>query len=86
MARNLACIFTPSETILPHYLNLLDAFGKAKDFAAPFADINNVQKVCLELYLKKLNTFSTFLHDFPINDAESKGIKNEFEVRGPFVR
>ena len=72
--------------MVPHYLSLLDAFTKSADFKPPFADINNVQKDFLELYLKKMNVFSTFMHDFPIGEEEAKGIKNEFQVRGPFVR
>ncbi len=84
MSRNLACIFTPSDSMVPHYLKLLGAFTKGEAFTAPFPDINNVQKDYLELYLKKLNVFSTFLHDFPIENPEAKGIKNEFQVRGPY--
>jgi hypothetical protein len=86
MSRNLACIFTPSDTLIPHYLGLLGAFTEGKDYKAPFADINAVTKDHLELYLKKLGPFSTFLHDFPLETEEAKGPKNEFTVRGPYVR
>ena len=85
MSRNLACIFTPSDTLVPHYLEMLGAFTEGKDYQAPFADINAVTKDHLELYLKKLGPFSTFLHDFPLQTEETKGPKNEFYVRGPYV-
>ena len=73
--------------MLGQYLKLLDAFTKNADYVSPYPDINNVQKEYLELYLKKMNEFSTFMHDFPLKEeeAKAKGIKNEFQVRGPFV-
>lgn len=82
MSRNLACIFTPSETILGHYLALLEAFGKEAGFVPRFPDINNVEKEFLELYLKKVGVFSSFLHDFPFGQEEEAG-KNEFTIKGP---
>ena len=85
MSRNLACIFTPSDSMVPHYLNLLGAFTKGEAFSTPFPDINGVTKENLELYLKKMNEFSTFMHEFPIGQEGTKGIKNEFKVRGPYV-
>ena len=64
---------------------MLGAFTEGKDYKTPFADIKDVTKDHLELYLKKLGTFSTFLHDFPFDTEEAKGPKNEFYVRGPYV-
>lgn len=55
-------------------------------FQTPFPDINGVQKEFLELYMKKLGPFSSFMHDFPFGQEEAKGIKNEFSIRGPFVK
>ena len=83
MVRNYACFFTQSDTILPHYLRLIDAFRKGCDFTPPFHDINFVQKNYLEIYVKKQGEFSRFLHDLPLG-PEAAG-KNEFNFRGPFV-
>eukprot|EP00826_Nyctotherus_ovalis_P052757 TRINITY_DN6755_c0_g1_i6.p1 TRINITY_DN6755_c0_g1~~TRINITY_DN6755_c0_g1_i6.p1 ORF type:complete len:243 (+),score=42.90 TRINITY_DN6755_c0_g1_i6:143-871(+) len=80
MQRNLACLFTPSDTLVPHYLSLLDAFTNNKDYATPFPDIANVNKEHLELYLKRLNVFSSFVHSV---DFDSPA--NEFQISGPFV-
>jgi len=85
MSRNLACIFTPTDAMIPHYLRLLEAFTKGEEYSTPYPDINNITKDYLELYLKKMNVFSTFMHDFPIGQESEKGIKNEFKVKGPFV-
>lgn len=81
----MACIFTVSDSVVPSYLSLVDAFTKGADFVPPFPDINTIQKDHLELYLKKMGPFSDFMHDFPIGEEEKKGVKNEFKVRGPFV-
>jgi hypothetical protein len=80
MQRNLACIFSPSDTLVPHYLKLLDAFTNNKDFQTPFPDIMNATKEHLELYLKRLNIFSSFVHSVDFNDP-----RNEFQVSGPYV-
>lgn len=81
--RNLICIFTPSDTILPHYIKLLEAFNGNVDYETPFPDMLNVSKKYLELYLKKVNVFSSFVHN--INPTEVNNKQNEFYVRGPFV-
>ena len=85
MSRNFACLFTPSDSILNHYLALLEAFNKGESFSQKFTDINNVQKDYLELFVKKAGEFSSFMHDFPFGKEDIKGIKNEFKVKGPFV-
>eukprot|EP01022_Parablepharisma_sp_SALTPOND_P020923 TRINITY_DN3934_c0_g1_i1.p1 TRINITY_DN3934_c0_g1~~TRINITY_DN3934_c0_g1_i1.p1 ORF type:complete len:445 (-),score=59.50 TRINITY_DN3934_c0_g1_i1:145-1479(-) len=82
MGRNLACVFTPSETILPHYLKLLEAFNKGEDFAPVYPDITNITKPYLELYIKKTGVFSSYVHGLPTIGQE--GTKNEFQVLGPF--
>ncbi len=84
MSRNLACIFTPSETLLGHYVSLLEAFSKGESFVQRFPDINAVQKDYIELYIKRVGEFSSFIHDFPFGQEDTKGIKNEFKIRGPF--
>ncbi len=85
-SRNFACLFTPHEAILTHTLALIEAFNKDEIFVPKFPDINAVQKDYLELYIKRVGEFSTFLHDFPFGQEDTKGIKNEFRIRGPFVR
>lgn len=85
LSRNLACVFTPNETIFGHYLALLDAFKKDEGFRSVFPDINNIQKDYLELYLKRVGVFSTFLHDFPFGQEDVQGIKNEWTIKGPMV-
>lgn len=86
MSRNYACIFTPSETLIGHYIALIHAFKDLKSYSTPFQDINNVQKDHLELYIKKIGVFSKFLHDFPFSKPEElNGPKNDFQIRGPFV-
>jgi len=85
ISRNHACIFSPSETMVQHYLKLIEAFTKGEDYATPYPDINSVTKDYLELFIKKINKYSTFLHEFPIGEESAKGIKNEFKVRGPYV-
>jgi hypothetical protein len=85
MSRNYACVFTMSESLLGHYIALLDAFTKGEHFAQRFGDIHNVQKDYLELFVNRGGEFSRFLHDFPFGQEELRNIKNDFRVKGPFV-
>eukprot|EP00831_Metopus_contortus_P038305 TRINITY_DN30129_c0_g1_i1.p1 TRINITY_DN30129_c0_g1~~TRINITY_DN30129_c0_g1_i1.p1 ORF type:complete len:152 (+),score=14.14 TRINITY_DN30129_c0_g1_i1:321-776(+) len=52
MSKNSACIYTPSDTLVPHYLKLLEAFLLEEDFDTPFPDINLAEEEYLELYFK----------------------------------
>ena len=79
----MACIFTPSDTLVPHYLKVLEAFQNKTDFETPFPDMAAVSKDYLELYLKKVNVFSTFLHDLDFSNEDNP--ENDFQIRGPFV-
>jgi len=85
MSRNLACIFTPTDIMIPHYLKLIEAFTKGEEYATPYPNMNEITKDNLELYIKKMGPFSSFMHDFPIGQESEKGIKNEFKIRGPYV-
>lgn len=83
MERNYACIFTPSDTLVPHYLKILEAFTSNSDYESPFPDITKVDKEHLELYLKRVNIFSGFVHDLDLSNPNNP--QNEFKIRGPFV-
>ncbi len=86
MARNYACMFSLSETLAPHYVNMVQAFNKGEDFVSPYHDIASLRKPHLELFVKKLSTFSSFLHEVPLaEDGSSPGYQNDFQILGPFV-
>ncbi len=79
-------MFTLSSTLQKEYANLLAAVQKSARFTPPFRDIHSVFKDHFEIYVKRIGAFSSFLHKFPVGAAESTGIKNEFQIRGLFVR